>query len=76
MEYFHLLLDSHNLIFAEGMPAESLFLSDQSLSALSDPACKEIGMLFPEISEYGVGHLASTIRPVLRDFEAKAMAAA
>lgn len=76
VEYFHLLLDSHNLIFAEEAPAESLYLSKQSLSTLSDPACQEINELFPEISTSGFAQLAATARPVLKNFEAQTLAAA
>lgn len=76
VEYFHILLDSHDLIFAEGTIAESLFLSEQSLGSLSDLACNEIAVLFPEISNLGCKHLTGTSRPVLKSFEARAMAAA
>ena len=76
VEYFHLLLDSHNLVFAEDAPAESLFLSNQSLSALSAPDSEEICALFPEILENDFVHQVDAARPVLKEFEAQAMPAA
>ncbi|MEP2029396.1 MAG: Hint domain-containing protein [Paracoccaceae bacterium] len=47
--YFHLLLDEHEVIYAEGAPTESLLLGAETLKALSDEVLEEIRALFPEV---------------------------
>ena len=47
VEYFHLLLDRHEILLAEGAPAESLHLGQQSLLALGAEARAEIAAIFP-----------------------------
>ncbi len=49
VDYFHILLDDHQVIFAEGARAESLYLGPQSLKALSREGRAEILALFPEL---------------------------
>ena len=49
IEYFHFLFDSHQIVFAEACPAESLFPGKQSLLSVSDAARDEIIQLFPEL---------------------------
>jgi hypothetical protein len=49
VEYFHLLFDQHEIIFAEGTPSESLFTGPEALKALGHEARVEICTLFPEI---------------------------
>jgi VCBS repeat-containing protein len=46
--YMHLLFDHHEVIFAEGAPAESLFTGPEALKALSPEAQEEIRTLFPD----------------------------
>lgn len=46
--YFHLLLDAHEVIYAEGAPTESLLLGAETLRALSGDVLEEIRTLFPE----------------------------
>lgn len=47
--YFHLLLDEHEVIYAEGAPTESLLLGVETLKALPDEVLEEIRTLFPEV---------------------------
>ncbi|GGE49577.1 Hint domain-containing protein [Actibacterium pelagium] len=47
VEYFHILLDKHDVLIANGAPAESLFLGDQALTMLSDESLAEIEAQFP-----------------------------
>ncbi len=53
VEYFHLLFDQHEVIYANGSPSESLFTGPEALKALSDAARDEILTLFPEVLEIG-----------------------
>lgn len=51
VEYFHLLFDQHEVIYAEGAPTESLFTGPETLKSLSLEARKEILTIFPEITD-------------------------
>lgn len=62
VEYFHLLLDQHHIIFAEGAPTESFFVGDQIKSTLSQEVRQEIHRLFPETAE--PGHSDIPARPI------------
>ncbi|WP_281858949.1 Hint domain-containing protein [Litoreibacter halocynthiae] len=46
--YFHLLLDGHHVLNANGVAAESLYLGPESLKAISSTAREELAILFPE----------------------------
>ncbi len=70
VEYFHLLFDAHEIIWANGVAAESLFLGDAALGALGAASLAEIYCLFPELTAKG-GSDSQTARPVLREFEAR-----
>jgi hypothetical protein len=50
VEYFHILFDSHQIVFANGAPTESLFTGPEALIAMSPEARLEIETLFPEIT--------------------------
>lgn len=50
-EYFHILFDQHEIIFAEGTPVESLYTGKQALQAVSQSARAEIISLFPELED-------------------------
>jgi len=49
--YYHILLDNHELLFAEGAPAESLFIGQDGseLSGFSQAALSEVRAIFPEL---------------------------
>jgi len=51
VEYFHLLFDEHQIIYAEGAPSESFFMGEQAMKSLSNEAVKEIQAIFPQISQ-------------------------
>lgn len=44
--YYHVLLDVHEVLLAEGLPAESLFLGAEVLKTLSSEAINEICTIF------------------------------
>lgn len=47
--YFHILLDSHEAIFAEGTQCESLYFGDGTRRALDRAALEEISIIFPDL---------------------------
>lgn len=49
VEYFHLVLDQHEVLLAEGAPAESYYCGPMAINALSLEAQREMQMLFPEL---------------------------
>lgn len=51
VEYFHVLFDRHEVIFAEGAPSESLCTGPEALKAVSSEAREEILAIFPELSD-------------------------
>lgn len=48
VEYFHILFDHHEVIFADGLPAESLFTGQQALKSLGEKSRNEILALYPD----------------------------
>ena len=48
-EYFHMLFDRHEIVFAENTPVESLYTGPEALQAVPDLARAEILTLFPEL---------------------------
>lgn len=49
--YIHLMFDQHEIVFANGMPAESLYLGKQAIAALPIAAQQEIADIFPQVLE-------------------------
>ena len=62
VEYFHILLDQHEVVFANGCAAESLYLGKQALRGLTPAARHEIMSLFPELER---GDIPDGARPFL-----------
>jgi hypothetical protein len=52
VEYFHILFDSHEIVFAEGIPTESLYLNKSTLDSMDEEAQAEIMYLFPELETH------------------------
>ncbi|MEP5631518.1 MAG: Hint domain-containing protein [Tateyamaria sp.] len=51
--YIHMLFAKHQIVFANGTPAESLYTGPLALQALSDKARNEIYEIFPELKSEG-----------------------
>ncbi|MFY0595476.1 MAG: Hint domain-containing protein [Cognatishimia sp.] len=47
--YFHILCADHQILFAEGAEAESLYLGEMVENALSAEALEELELLFPDL---------------------------
>jgi len=50
VEYFHLLFEKHEVIFAEGAPTESFFTGPEALASMSQEAKEEILTILPQIN--------------------------
>lgn len=73
--YFHMLFDSHEVVFAEGAASESFHPGQMGLSAIDDPAREELFSLFPELRS-NANSYGDTARLCLRAHEAKLLQAA
>lgn len=51
VEYFHLLFDDHQVVFAEGTPSESLYTGEYALNALPHEAVAEIFEILPQVAQ-------------------------
>lgn len=69
VDYFHMLFDRHEIIFAEACPTESLHPGKEALEAVDPAARTEILTLFPEME-----HRQKTLsRYELKAWEAQAL---
>ncbi|MEM7319143.1 MAG: Hint domain-containing protein, partial [Pseudomonadota bacterium] len=50
VEYFHILLDRHEVVFAEGAPTESLFAGPEALKSIGAEERAEVLAIFPELT--------------------------
>jgi len=63
VEYFHLLFDRHEIVFAEGAPTESLFTGPEAMKSISMAARAEILSIFPEIEEMNYSRKSARFIP-------------
>ncbi|MFV0385022.1 Hint domain-containing protein [Paracoccus sp. (in: a-proteobacteria)] len=49
VDYYHFLFDCHEIVFADGAEAESLFTGPEAIKAVPASALQEIFELFPEL---------------------------
>lgn len=54
LEYFHLLLDKHCIVWSNGAPTESLYVGPEVLGSVDRDSLEEIFGLFPELRLDGV----------------------
>lgn len=47
--YLHIMFDQHEIIFANGAPAESLYLGAQAIQSMDQAAIEEIALIFPQV---------------------------
>lgn len=59
--YHHLLLEDHQIIFAEGAPAESLLTGEEAMQTLAPEQLEELQILFPELQSMTAANPASKI---------------
>ncbi len=67
VEYWHLLLDSHQMVLAEGCLSESLDPSTAAIEAMSEATWREVLELFPQLASRPIG------APALSGAEAMAL---
>lgn len=65
VEYWHFLLDEHQVVLSNGAPTESLYTGPEALASLSDDMRREILEIFPELADLDHGALAEPARQLV-----------
>lgn len=65
VEYWHFLLDAHQIVYSNDTPSESLFTGPEALKAVSQEAREEILQLFPDLAEVDHAALPVPARPLI-----------
>ena len=73
VEYFHMLFDGHEIVYANGAASESFHPGEVGIAALNDDAREEIYALFPELRE-DISIYGPSARTSLKGHEAKVLA--
>jgi Ca2+-binding RTX toxin-like protein len=68
--YYHLMLDRHQILFAEGAETESFYASEQGLSTISTQSKARLFEAFPHLED-DVAAYGETARPCLKAHEAR-----
>ena len=76
VEYFHMLFDRHEIVFAEGAASESFHPGQQGWKALDEATRAEILDLFPELADGGFDGYGPAARLSLKDYEGRILAEA
>lgn len=64
--YVHFLCNTHEIVFAEGGPSESLYTGKEALKAVGPKARAEIFALFPELKDRDPRALSPSARPLIK----------
>ena len=72
--YMHLMLDQHEVVYANGAATESFYPGDEALSALTGEGLDEMFTLFPELRSHA-GGFGDTARLCLKSHEGSLLAA-
>ena len=71
VEYFHIMFDQHELVYAAGIASESFNPGSCAMDVLTNDAREEILSLFPELRKGGIAAYGETVRPTTKAFEAR-----
>jgi len=70
VEYFHIMFDQHELVYAAGIESESFHPGNLGWNALTGDARDEILSLFPELRDGGLMAYGGSARPTIKSREA------
>lgn len=74
VRYLHVMLDQHEIIYANGAPTESFFPGDAAMDALLAPVLHDLFEAFPYLRS-DPGRFGDTARLCVRGFEAAVLVA-
>lgn len=72
VEYFHMLFDEHEIVWAEGVPTESFHPGEQAVGALHSSEAEEIFQIFPDL-RVDIGRYGPSARMILKTHEASVL---
>lgn len=72
VEYFHLMFDTHELVYSNGIPTESFHPAQVGMGGFAEDTRREIFDLFPEL-EVELGQYGRVARPSLSVREARSL---
>lgn len=72
VEYFHILFDTHQIVYSEDLETESFFPGDAARTALDQDVQNELLELFPELGQNSAAY-GEICKPVLKSFEGRAL---
>lgn len=72
--YYHILFDSHEIIFSEGIPSESFHPTSKSVLGFEGECREEILELFPQLGGAGAFAFRADARMSLRNVEGQMLA--
>lgn len=58
VDYVHFMFDKHEIVFANGTEAESLFAGAQAFAMIGDAARRELLTIFPELADTAIPEFA------------------
>lgn len=74
VDYWHLMCDRHEVIYAEGLEAETLFTGPEALMAIPKECREELFTLFPELRT-GTATIGDAVRPLPKGAACKKLVA-
>ncbi len=75
VEYIHLLFDTHQVIFSEGLATESFLPGPQTTSLFEKEIVEEIVSIFPELDPMTGAGYGPSARLTLKEYEARTLLA-
>jgi hypothetical protein len=75
VDYFHLLFDSHQIVWSEGLETESFLPGPSVMNEFEEDVREEVLALFPEIDPDSYEGYGPSARRSLKAFEARALGA-
>jgi hypothetical protein len=75
VDYWHFVLDAHEIVYASGLPSESFHPATYGLSTLARATRDELLRLFPGLAQPHPAEAPATSRYCLKRFEAEALLA-
>ncbi len=68
--YYHLLFDTHELIYAAGIASESFHPGEKAIGSMAQDARDELLTIFPELADVGPTAYGPSARPTSKSYEA------
>lgn len=68
--YYHLLFDTHELIYAAGIASESFHPGEKAIGSMAEDARDELLAIFPQLADVAAGSYGPCARPTTKSFEA------